>query len=114
MVPDRFGAYPGGARSNGCCHRGVSELLARVADQVLRANAFGCGDALDQEPRSGPRLSIDKAKPLAGDIPKITHSCGIAARKQQSLLAIDEADQAVASQLKPAAEGSDLSGFAGT
>jgi hypothetical protein len=45
-----------------------------------------------------------------GDILQIV--LPVAARKQQSLLAIAEAYQAVASHLQPAAEGSDLCGFA--
>ncbi len=70
----------------------------RVPDQRGRVEAFVGKNAVDQQ--SGPRagLPIHEAQALAREIAKGMYAGGVAVRQHEPLLAIDEADQAVAAR----------------
>ena len=71
-------------------------FLVRVARKRRRRDALVVEMALDQEARSRAALPIDEAQPALRDVAEIPHARRIAARQDEPLLALDEADQPVA------------------
>ena len=77
-------------------------FLGRVARQHGPLYALVLEVALDQKARSRAALPVDEAQSPRGDVAETSHAGGIAARKNEPLLALDEADQAVAARRQEA------------
>ncbi len=85
----------GTLRCHGCGNRRMRELLLAIAVDPARGDALAEKHLIEQKPRSRSALAIDETQAMEGDVAHVLHVRRVAARKDQPLLAIDEAYQSV-------------------